>query len=150
MGPMGGEDGFKDTINLYIVDPVDTMAILLQWAMLYLAYFPDVQKKLRDVIDKVAVMFSCAISIMCTLCQFYEVFVMFGQKKRWSLCEVWSFTVKRLTCLLSRNSYCGLTFELVSEIRGYTFHNCALQRADDENNIVGRPSLTIIKNAANI
>ena len=71
MGPMGGEDGFKDTINLYIVDPVDTMAILLQWAMLYLAYFPDVQKKLRDVIDKVAVMFSCAISIMCTLCQFY-------------------------------------------------------------------------------
>ena len=53
MEPMGGIDGFADTINLYTPDAVDTMSTMLQWAVLYLAYFPDVQKRLQLCIDKV-------------------------------------------------------------------------------------------------
>ena len=53
MEPMGGIDGFVDTINLYTPDAVDTMSSMLQWAVLYLAYFPDVQKRLQLHIDEV-------------------------------------------------------------------------------------------------
>ena len=50
---MGGPDGFADTICIYIVDPVDGMAMLLQWSMLYLAYFPEEQQRLQQLTDKV-------------------------------------------------------------------------------------------------
>ena len=50
---MGGIDGLADTICLYIVDPTDTMSVLLQWSVLYLAYFPQVQKTLQQLTDKV-------------------------------------------------------------------------------------------------
>ena len=55
MEPMGGLDGFADTISLYSVDPVDTDSHLLQWIILYLAYFPNVQTEMQTLIDQVRV-----------------------------------------------------------------------------------------------
>ena len=50
---MGGIDGLADTVNMYALDPVDTMSVLLDWAVLYLAYFPDVQRRLQQRIEEV-------------------------------------------------------------------------------------------------
>jgi cytochrome P450 len=50
---MGGIDGLADTIGLYTVDPVDTMSSVLQWAILYLAHFPQVQQRMRKLIEDV-------------------------------------------------------------------------------------------------
>ena len=50
---MGGICGFVDTIALYIMDPVETVAGLLEWYMLYLAHFPEVQTRLQQLTDDV-------------------------------------------------------------------------------------------------
>ena len=50
---MGGLRGFVDTIAIYIMDPVETVSGLLEWCMLYLAYFPEVQTRLQQLTDEV-------------------------------------------------------------------------------------------------
>ena len=57
---MGGMNRFADTIIMYTVDHVDTLGHLIEWAILYLAYFPEQQKKLQK----------CTDEVMLTACHF--------------------------------------------------------------------------------
>ena len=50
---MGGEKVFQDTISLYTHDAIHSVAVLVEWAVLYLAYFPEVQQQMQLLTDKV-------------------------------------------------------------------------------------------------
>ena len=48
-----GEAVFADTISLYTHDAVHSVAVLVEWVVLYLAYFPGVQAEIQRLTDKV-------------------------------------------------------------------------------------------------
>ena len=50
---MGGENRFADTMIVVCMDAMDTLANLIKWIIFYVAYFPEVQRKVRESIAKV-------------------------------------------------------------------------------------------------
>ena len=70
MDPMGGIDGFADTIVIYAIDPADSHVHLLRWIILYLAYFPEVQTEMQTRIEQVRTLPKQRDTNICiSLCQ---------------------------------------------------------------------------------